>query len=54
MSKKEKKKKILTIVISLIVIGVLVFVAPILYFFGDIFVEMIFIKPSKPKIKYGE
>ena len=32
----------------------LVFVAPILYFFGDIFIEMIFIKPSEPIIKYGE
>lgn len=54
MSKKGKKKKILTIIISLFVIGVLVFVAPLLYFFGDIFVEMILIKPSKPQIKHGE
>ena len=52
--KKGKKKKILTIIITLIVIGVLVFVAPLLYFLGDIFIEMLFIKPSKPKIKYGE
>ena len=52
--KKGKKKKILTIIITLIVIGVLVFVAPLLYFFGDIFIEMLFIKPSEPKIKYGE
>ena len=54
MEKKEKKKKVLKIVISLIVIGVLIFVAPILYFFGDIFIEMIFVKPSEPIIKYGE
>lgn len=54
MEKKEKNKKFLTIVITLIVIGVLVFVAPILYFFGDIFVEMVFDKPSKPTITHGE
>ena len=54
MLKKGKKKNFLTIVISLIIIILLVFVAPILYFFGDIFVEMIFIKPSEPTIKYGE
>ena len=54
MTKKEKKKKILTIIISLIVIGVLVIVSPILYFFSDIFVEMIFDRPSKPTIIHGE
>lgn len=54
MSKKEKKKKFLTIIISLIVIGALVFVAPILYFFGDIFAEMVFDKPSEPTITHGE
>ena len=32
----------------------LVFVAPILYFFGDIFVEMVFDKLSKPTITHGE
>ena len=55
MVKKEgRKKKVLTIIMSLIVIVVLIVIAPLLYFFGEIFKEMIFIKPSKPKIKYGE
>lgn len=54
MSKKEKKKKILTMIISLIVIGALVVVSPLLYFFGEIFIEMVFDKPSKPTITHGE
>ena len=51
MSKKEKN---LTIIISLIVIGALVVISPLLYFFGEIFIEMVFDKPSKPTITHGE
>ena len=54
MSQNEKKKKILTIIIGLIVIGVLAVVSPLLYFFGEIFIEMVFDKPSKPTITHGE
>lgn len=52
--KKGNKKKILIIIISLIVIVMLVFILPVLYFFGEIFIEMLFNKPSEPTIKHGE
>ena len=54
MAKKNKKKKILTIIISLIVIGVLVVLSPILYFFGEFFAEIIFNKQRQHIIKHGE
>ena len=50
----SKKKKILIIIISLIIIGALVVVLPLLYFFDEIFIEMVFDKPSKPTITHGE
>ena len=54
MANKGKKKKVITIIISIVVISILVIFAPLLYFFGEIFIEMIFCKPSEPAIKYGE
>ena len=54
MTNKGKKKKVITIIISIVVISVLVIFAPLLYCFGEIFIEMIFCKPSEPVIEYGE
>ena len=54
MSKSGRKKKIFTIIISLVLVGVFVVIAPLLYFGGVIFIEVVFNKPTEPKIKYGE
>lgn len=43
-----KEEENIIIIISIVVIRVLVIFAPLLYFFGEIFIEMIFYKPSEP------
>ena len=55
MEKNGKKKKVIkTVIISMLIIVLLIFIAPILMIGGPILGEIIFNRPSKPKVKHGE
>ena len=49
-----KKKKRLAIILSILLIGAFVVIAPFLFFYGSILKEALFDRPSKPQITYGE
>lgn len=55
VKKNSKKKKVIKIiVISLIVLLALIVFAPILIMGGFLLVEIVFNRPSTPKVKHGE
>lgn len=49
-----KKKKGLLIVLAIVLIAIHVVAAPMLLFGGSVLGEMLFDRPSKPEVTYGE
>ena len=50
----KMKKIIQTIIITLLIIVALVILVPFLVIGGPIVAEMLFVRPSKPEVKYAE